>query len=164
MISLANSASRVPKWRKYFSYVQVFFFPCFFFKERSFVPSNLDQRHIPKINGLFTSIGLDPLQGFNTFHGLTPAPLFISSSYTPHLALCCRTMMSYLKLPERITLFCLPRTPSPTRALLPCHSLLRAPSALCFRTYTTYFDFCMMVEEEGRESLLLLAHHCKPGT
>ena len=91
-----------------------------FVKRRKFCALlTLDQRHVPKINGLFTSIGLVPLQEFNILHDLTSVLSLVSCSYTPHLTLCCPTMMSYLKLPEQIMLFSLPRTPSPARTPLP---------------------------------------------
>lgn len=106
------------------------FFFCLFKRRKFCALLTLDQRHVPKINGLFTSIGLVPLQGFNILHDLTPL-LSVSCSYTPHLALCCPTMMSYLKLPEQIMLFSLPRTPSPARTPLPpYHCPHHAPSAI----------------------------------
>lgn len=93
---------------------------------------------------------------------LDPCSSPISSSCTPHLALCCPTTMSYLGLPEQITLFCLPRTPSLTRALLPClplapyYSPLRPPSVLCFCTHTMHPDFCVMMKAERSFSSLLI--------
>lgn len=141
--------------------MQVSFF--FFLRRKFYALLTWDQRHVPKINSLFISIGLAPLQGipFITWSLYLPSP--ISSSYTPHLAVCQPTIMSYLKLSEQITLSSLPRRPSPTSAPLPClppglplppyHSLPPACSPCSAFAHTRCILICVMMEKEGREGL-----------
>ena len=134
------------------------FFCCFFFPRRKFCALlTLDQRHVPKIKGLFTSIGLARLQGFNILHDLIPAPLF-------HLIQLCspprRSLLSnndelfkaswtnHTVLSAQMALL------NPIPSSLPSsQTLLHAPSAPCFCTYMVYFDFHVMMEKEGRKGL-----------